>query len=413
MSPETGLSPGVTILGEAERIKREAAMLQQTVEEATGAVRASVQNRVRRNLGYERAEAINASDLTNTNIADETPVVAPDTLTMVLPISSESAATTRTSRESVADILGGRSDRLIAIVGPCSVHDPEAALEYAEHVAEWRDKYGKSLEIIMRTYVEKPRTIRGWKGLVSDPKLNGSDDLNLGLIAIRMLTCQITNKGVPIAMERLNPLTPQYLNGLVAYDAIGARNVTDQTAREYASGSSAPVGFKNSPEGSILAAAQAVASANGPHALLGIGMNGMPQREATRGNPLAHIILRGSDKGSNYEKQHIRKAKEILAAKDLLEAIVVDASHGNSGKQADRQIEVVRNVCMQITLGEAAIKGVMIESNLVAGRQDLVAGRKLEYGKSVTDECVGLEAAEAMMELLATAGAARRRQSRL
>jgi 3-deoxy-7-phosphoheptulonate synthase len=259
----------------------------------------------------------------------------------------------------------------------------------------------------MRAYMEKPRTELGWKGFIYDPLLDESDDINLGVAATRMLTCQITELGVPIAMERLNALTPQYVNALVAYDTIGARNTTDQKSREYASATSSPVGFKNTPEGSIEAAAQAVVSANGGHAFLGMGMDGTPNQINSTGNSTAHIILRGAADGPNYSAEHIAKTKQILAAKGLKQSIVVDASHGNSRKQASQQKVVIADICRQVSGGEPAICGVMIESNLVAGQQKLGDPAALIYGQSITDECVGLAETTEMLAMLAKASQAR------
>ena len=407
MTPETALTADTSILDEAERIKHEILSLQEVATDATIGANDSVHRMVRPKLGYPKADEVYVGDLVDTNIGQPEPVITPNSLVTVLPISAESARTTRESRKAIESILRGEDDRMIAIVGPCSIHDPEEALEYAEQVKGWREQFSQALEIVMRVYVEKPRTTLGWKGLVYDPKLNDSGDINVGLIASRMLACQITSKGVPTAMERLNPLVPQYLNGLVAYDAIGARNATDQTAREYASGSSSPVGFKNTPEGNISVAVDGVAAANAPHVLPGVGMNGLPQAIPTKGNPLAHVVLRGSHQDGknvpNYYPETIAKAKKMLQSRGLLQAVVVDASHGNSDKQASRQVDVVHGVSDQIAAGETIIKGVMIESNLVAGAQKLKQGRKnkLEYGKSITDECSGLEETKKMLGMLA------------
>jgi len=320
-----------------------------------------------------------------------------------LPLSVESARTTQQARQAIGDILTGRDKRLLVITGPCSIHDGDAALEYAHMVAEWRQRYGDKLEIVMRAYPEKPRTELGWKGLVYDPRLDDSYDINLGLTLTRLIACRITELGVPIAMERLNALTPQYVNGLVAYDAIGARNTTDQKAREYASGTSSPVGFKNTPDGGAEDAVSAVVAANSPHTFLGISMSGMSATIVTKGNELAHIILRGGKTGPNYTAKHIAHAVELLGSRQLLKAIVVDASHGNSGKIAANQRKVIHDIAKQVADGERAIKGVMLESNLVAGAQKLTPGCDLVYGQSITDECVDLVETEAMLKNLSQA----------
>ncbi len=262
----------------------------------------------------------------------------------------------------------------------------------------------------MRAYMEKPRSELGWKGFIYDPLLDESDDINLGVVATRMLSCMITDSGVPIAMERLNALTPQYVNALVAYDVIGARTTTDQKSREYASATSSPVGFKNTPEGSVTAAVQAIVSAAGSHSFLGMDLNGLPIQVKSKGNPTGHVILRGDADGPNYSPEHIAATKEKLAKKDLVESIVVDASHGNSGKKAVNQIKVIEGVCDQVANGEEAIIGVMVESNLVAGNQKLGDPKDLKYGCSITDECVDVDETADMLAKLAAAVEKRRQK---
>jgi 3-deoxy-7-phosphoheptulonate synthase len=308
-------------------------------------------------------------------------------------------------------ILAGADDRLVVIAGPCSIHDPAAALEYAAFVARMRERHGDDLEILMRTYTEKPRTEVDWKGFVYDPFLDGSSRISVGLVATRMLMCRITAIGVPVAAEPLNALTPQYVNGLVTYNAVGARNVTDQTARERVSGFSSVIGFKNSPEGSIEAAVQAVMAARAPHEFLGVDHHGVSAQLSTTGNDTGHVILRGGRHGPNYSAAHIADTRRKLSARGLPEVVVVDASHGNSQKNHLRQIDVVRDLAAQVAAGERAIRGVMVESNLVAGRQDLDRRHpeSLEYGKSVTDACVDLPTTERMLAELAEAARARRR----
>ncbi len=413
MSPEKGIMHHDTMIDEARVISNKLADVQRKVEQTTGNTENALLKNIRIDLGYDPVLTPDTSSLVDTRIEDKTVVLTPNAIADVLPVSDESAKTTQQSREAIKDILVGDDGRLIVITGPCSWHDPEAAIEYAKKVKQWRETYGEDLEILNRGYTEKPRTEKDWKGLIYDPKLDGTDDINLGVVLTRMLSCQITDMGVPIATERLNALTPQYVNGLVAYDAIGARNTTDQKAREYASGTSSPVGIKNTTDGSTKHAIDAIKSANAPHTFLGMSTSGSPMQVRTSGNELAHIILRGGDDGPNYSSEHVQKTKQDLADRDVLEAIVIDASHGNSQKDADRQIEVVKDVAEQISLGETAIKGVMIESNLVAGKQKLVitgdpivdaeSREKLEYGKSITDACVDLNQTEEMLEMLAEA----------
>jgi len=264
----------------------------------------------------------------------------------------------------------------------------------------------------MRTYTEKPRTEVDWKGFAYDPYLDGSNRISVGLIATRMLMCRITSMGVPVAAEPLNALTPQYVDGLVTYNGVGARNVTDQTARERVSGFSSVIGFKNSPEGSIEAAVQAVVAARAPHEFLGVDRHGMTAQLSTTGNETAHVILRGDKHGPNYSAAHIADTRAKLRERGLPEVVVVDASHGNSQKNHLRQIDVVRDLAGQIAAGEPAIRGVMLESNLVAGRQDLDQQRPnaLAHGLSVTDACVDLDTTATMLDELASAVRARRRR---
>ncbi len=410
MPQPTNLSDS-DILAEAGKIKDALLKVQAGVEAAASAAESELLEACRKRLDGNGTvkEAAGIKNLVDTRIATVTPVITPKMLTAVVPVSAASAATTSRGRQAITDILNHKSSKLLAIVGPCSVHDPKSALEYAGQVAKWRERYGGNLEIIMRAYMEKPRTELGWKGFIYDPLLDGSDDINLGVTATRLLACRITELGVPVAMERLNALTPQYVNALVAYDTIGARNTTDQKAREYASGTSSPVGFKNTPEGSIEAAAQAVVSARGGHAFLGMGMNGAPTQVNSTGNDTAHVILRGDASGPNYSAEHIAKTKQILARKSLLPSIIIDASHGNSLRQAARQKLVAEDVARQVAGGEAAVCGVMIESNLVAGRQELGDPADLVYGQSITDECAGLAETEAMLALLAEAAASRQK----
>jgi 3-deoxy-7-phosphoheptulonate synthase len=366
---------------------------------------------VRQLLGYGEAEAPEpAGGLSNTRIANLSVVVTPEAVATILPLSKESAHTTASGRRAVADILAGTDDRLVVIAGPCSIHDPAAALEYAAFLRQMRDRHADDLEIVMRTYTEKPRTEVDWKGFAYDPYLDGSNRISVGLVATRMLMGRITALGVPVAAEPLNALTPQYVDGLVTYNGVGARNVTDQTARERVSGFSSVVGFKNSPEGSIDAAIQAVVAARAPHEFLGIDRHGMTAQLSTTGNETGHVILRGDRLGPNYSAEHIAITTAKLRQRGLPEVVVVDASHGNSQKNHLRQIDVVHDLAGQIAGGQRAIRGVMIESNLVAGRQDLDQQHPdgLEYGRSITDACVDPETTAAMLDELAAAVRGRR-----
>src|SRR4051794_16814804 len=361
-------------------------------------------------LGVEQEQSADLAGLVNTRITGLSVVVTPAAVATVVPLSPESVATTRAGRKAVTAIVEGTDDRLVVIAGPCSIHDPAAALEYAAFLARMRERHGEDLEILMRTYTEKPRTEVDWKGFAYDPFLDGSSRISVGLVATRMLMCRITELGVPVAAEPLNALTPQYVNGLVTYNGVGARNVTDQTARERVSGFSSVIGFKNSPEGSIEAAIQAALTARAPHEFLGVDHHGVSAQLSTTGNSSGHVILRGAKDGPNYSAAHIADTKQQLSARGLAEVVVVDASHGNSQKNHLRQIDVVRDLAGQVAAGERAIRGVMVESNLVAGRQDLDQRHPetLEYGKSVTDACVDLGTTEVMLAELAEAVRARR-----
>jgi 3-deoxy-7-phosphoheptulonate synthase len=410
MAPHEDTSTG-SLLDVARRIADALLDVQRRVNTQIDATQSELLPEVRRQLGHDDAEAVDLAGLTNLRIDGLSVVVTPEAVATVLPLSAASAATTRAGRRAMADIVGGRDGRLAVIAGPCSIHDPAATLEYARFVSRMRAMHGDDLEIVMRTYTEKPRTEVDWKGFAYDPYLDGSSQISVGLIATRMLMCAITEMGVPVAAEPLNALTPQYVDGLVTYNGVGARNVTDQTARERVSGFSSVVGFKNSPEGSIDTAVQAVISARAGHEFLGIDRHGMSAQLSTTGNETGHVILRGTKDGPNYSAAHIADVRAKLRERGLPEVVVVDASHGNSQKNHLRQRDVVQDLAGQIAGGESAIRGVMLESNLVAGRQDLDQTNPggLVYGKSVTDACVDLEMTEALLAELADAARGRGR----
>ena len=405
--------PADRLLDESRRIADALLALQGRVNAQIDATQSELLPEVRRRLGYDEGEPVEPAGLVNARIAGLSVVVTPEAVATVLPLPARSAETTRAGRRAMTDIVTGADGRLAVVAGPCSIHDPAATLEYAGFLRRMRDRHGADLEIVMRTYTEKPRTEVDWKGFAYDPYLDGSNNISVGLVATRMLMCRITAMGVPVAAEPLNALTPQYVDGLVTYNGVGARNVTDQTARERVSGFSSVVGFKNSPEGSIEAAVQAVVAARAGHEFLGVDRHGMTAQLSTRGNETAHVILRGDKSGPNYSAAHIADTRARLAARGLPEVVVVDASHGNSGKNHLRQPDVVRDLAGQIAGGEPAIRGVMLESNLVAGRQDLDQRRPgdLEYGKSVTDACVDLDTTEAMLDELAHASRERRERT--
>ena len=402
--------PADQLLADATRLADALLEVQTRVNGQLDAALADLLPEVAQRLGVAPAADVDLGDLVNARITGSSVVVTPASVAAVVPIEAASADTTRAARRAVTDIVTGADHRLAVIAGPCSIHDPAAALEYAAFLARMRERHGADLEIVMRAYTEKPRTEVDWKGFAYDPFLDGSSRISVGLVATRMLMCAITALGVPVAAEPLNALTPQYVNGLVTYNGVGARNVTDQTARERVSGFSSVVGFKNSPEGSVDAAVSAVLTARAPHQFLGVDAHGISAQLSTTGNDTAHVILRGDKDGPNYSAAHIAGTKRRLAARGLPEVVVVDASHGNSQKNHLRQIDVVRDLAGQVAAGEQAIRGVMVESNLVAGRQDLDRRHPeaLEYGRSVTDACVDLATTELLLAELA--GAARTRR---
>ena len=326
------------------------------------------------------------------------------------PQTSRAAATVAAARLAVHRILQRDDDRLVVIVGPCSVHDPVAALDYAQGLKGVRDRLADRLEIIMRVYFEKPRTTVGWKGLINDPGLDGSFDIDRGLRIARRLLRDIADLGVPAGCEFLDTTTPQYIADLVAWAAIGARTSESQVHREMASGLSCPVGFKNSTDGNVTVAAEAALSASRPHHFMAVTKGGRSAVAATTGNPDCHIILRGG-KTPNYDAGSVEAACAIAGRVGVNPAIMIDASHANSGKQPEKQPGVIEDVAGQIEAGEPRIIGAMVESNLLGGRQDLIAGTPLVYGRSITDACLDWEKTVAVLERLAGAVEVRRRRT--
>jgi 3-deoxy-7-phosphoheptulonate synthase len=323
------------------------------------------------------------------------------------PSSVTMAETVEAARNAAHDILHGQDDRLLAVIGPCSIHDPKAAMDYARRLAAERRRHAGELEVVMRVYFEKPRTTVGWKGLINDPGLDGSFRINDGLRLAREVLLHITALGLPAACEFLDVTTPQYLSDLVAWGAIGARTTESQIHREMASGLSCPVGFKNGAGGDVKIAVDAVLAASQPHHFLAVNKDGRAAIAATTGNSDAHIVLRGG-RTPNYDAASIAAAAAELSKAGLPERLMVDASHANSGKRHENQPVVIADLCRQLAAGEARIMGVMIESHLVAGRQDLVAGRPLTYGQSITDACVDWDTSVRMLDDLAGAVKARR-----
>ena len=343
-------------------------------------------------------------DLRITSIDD---VVTPAKLLEELPLSDETSGHVFRTREAIHRILTGEDDRLLVITGPCSIHDPEAAREYASRLHEPRRSLADRLLVVMRVYFEKPRTTVGWKGLINDPDLDGRFNINKGLRVARRLLLDLNDAGIPAGVEFLDLITPQYVADLISWGAIGARTTESQVHREMASGLSCPVGFKNGTGGSIKLAVDAVGAAKHPHAFLSLTKDARSGIFKTAGNQDAHIILRGG-KTPNYESEHIRAAASMLESAGHPPRIMVDFSHANSAKQPERQRDVCRDVARQVASGEDAVMGVMIESHLKAGRQDVVEGQPLAYGQSITDGCIGWDDTVEMLEELAEAVAARR-----
>jgi len=311
------------------------------------------------------------------------------------------------TRKSVKDILRGKSDKLLVVIGPCSIHDPNAAAEYASKLAVVRKKFANDLEIVMRVYFEKPRTTVGWKGLINDPYLDGTFCINEGLRLARDLLLKINNAGVPAGSEFLDTISPQYIGDLITWGAIGARTTESQVHRELASGLSAPIGFKNGTDGNLKIAIDALMASAQPHHFLSVHKNGQVAIVETGGNEDCHVILRGG-KVPNYDADSVNAACSALKTAHLMERLMIDLSHSNSSKQYKKQIEVASNVGVQIAKGDRRIIGVMVESHLIEGKQDLIEGKPLVYGQSITDACIGWEDSEKVLSLLAESVRARR-----
>lgn len=324
-----------------------------------------------------------------------------------LPCPADVARLVVDTHHALHRILRGEDDRLVVIVGPCSIHDPVAAQDYAERLTRLRERLSGELEIVMRVYFEKPRTTVGWKGLINDPRMDGSFDINEGLRAARQLLLQINELGLPAGTEFLDLMTPHYLSDLVSWGAIGARTTESQVHREMASGLACPIGFKNGTDGNVKVAIDAIGAASQPHHFLSSSREGSTTILSTTGNEDCHVILRGG-KTPNFDAASVDAACSALIKAGLSARVMIDASHANSNKAHENQIPVCANVGQQVADGEARIFGVMIESNLVAGRQDAKAGCSLVYGQSVTDACLGWDDTERVLEGLAQAVIVRR-----
>jgi 3-deoxy-7-phosphoheptulonate synthase len=336
------------------------------------------------------------------------PLVSPATLLDELPLSELGSRTVASARQELVRILDREDDRLIVVVGPCSVHDVAAATEYAGRLATVAKDLAADLRIVMRVYFEKPRTTVGWKGLINDPGLDGSFRINDGLRLARRLLLDLAEMGLPAGCEFLDPVSPQYTSDLVSWGAIGARTTESQVHRELASGLSMPVGFKNGTGGTVQIAIDAVRATGHPHSFIGVTEQGLAAFVSTRGNPYGHVILRGGARGPNYDRASVRAALDALREAGLPERLVIDASHGNSERDHLRQPVVVREIAEQIAAGERGIAGVMVESFLVAGRQELTDPSRLVYGQSITDACIGWDDTVAVLGDLATAARERR-----
>jgi 3-deoxy-7-phosphoheptulonate synthase len=340
------------------------------------------------------------------------PLPPPEHLIRFFPIQGTAVESLiAETRRRVRDIVHGRSDRLLVVMGPCSIHDPVAALEYARRLAEERRRHADDLEVLMRVYFEKPRTTVGWKGLINDPYMNGSFRINEGLRIARDLLVRINQAGAPAGCEFLDVISPQYIGDLVAWGAIGARTTESQVHRELASGLSAPVGFKNGTDGNVKIAVDALLAARQKHHFLSVHKSGQVAIVETRGNEDCHIILRGG-KAPNYDAASVQQACAELGRAKVPGCLMIDCSHANAAKDYRRQVDVAADIGRQLAGGERCIMGVMVESNLVEGRQDLRPGEPLAYGKSVTDACLGWDDSARMLQALAEAVRQRRKRPR-
>ena len=325
----------------------------------------------------------------NLNIVDVSPLTSPKKLKEKLPVSENAAYTVIQARNTIKRVLAGEERRLLMIVGPCSIHDPEAARDYALRLKKLAVEVSETILIVMRVYFEKPRTTVGWKGLINDPDLDGSHKINKGIELARKILLETNNLGLPCATETLDPITPQYLADLISWSAIGARTTESQTHREMASGLSMPVGFKNGTDGGLNVALNAMNSALQQHHFLGINPEGISSVIQTSGNPHVHLVLRGGNNGPNYDAVSVHIAADALATGGLPKSIMIDCNHANSGKDPSRQELVLRNTIMQIKDGDQSIIGTMIESNINGGNQ--LIKPKMKYGVSVTDACLDWE----------------------
>jgi 3-deoxy-7-phosphoheptulonate synthase len=337
-----------------------------------------------------------------------TEVRPPQVLHELFPLSETASKTVYETRQQIHSILTGEDDRLLVIIGPCSIHDTKAAREYAERLKTQIAHYEKDLLIVMRVYFEKPRTTVGWKGLINDPHLNESFEINKGLEEARSLLVDINDMGVPCATEFLDLISPQYVADLVSWGAIGARTTESQGHRELASGLSCPIGFKNGTDGGFKIAVDAIRAANNPHIFLSLTKMGHSAIFSTTGNPDCHVILRGGNDGPNYDEDSVNQAVSELEKAGVQKKLMIDCSHANSSKQHERQLIVAQSIREQLSKGADHIMGAMVESHLIEGRQDVISGQPLTYGQSITDACISWESSLTLLEDLATGVRARR-----
>lgn len=358
---------------------------------------------VNQNSLSSRSISMSQNKLINTRVLDVISISSPNEVVAEIPQSEESKETVLAARGEIVDIIHRKSRKLMVVIGPCSIHDPKAAIEYAEWLKTQRQKFGQELEIIMRAYLEKPRTTIGWKGIINDPHLDGSAHMDEGVRIARKLLRDITSLGVPVATELLDIRTPQYVADLISWGAIGARTIESQLHRELVSGVSFPVGLKNGTAGGIQIAIDAINTAENKHNFIGIDMDGHTAIIKTSGNKDTFLILRGSRQGPNYSAESVQNTLKLISEAGKNPSLMIDCSHANSGKDYRKQPLVAEDVASQISAGNRNIIGVMIESNLSEGSQPIGDGRGLEYGKSITDACVGLGTSEKMLKELAGA----------
>ena len=348
------------------------------------------------------------SRVSDTRVVAYEPLLTPTALLDELPLGDVVAPTVERSRAEVRAVLDGTDDRLLVVAGPCSVHDPAAALDYAGRLARLRDEHAADLLVVMRVYFEKPRTVTGWKGLINDPGMDGSHDVHRGLRLARRLLLDVLRLGLPAACEWLDPITPQYLADAVTWGAIGARSTECQVHRQLTSGLSMPVGFKNGMDGDVQVAVDACRAAAAGHTFFGVTSAGAAAVVTTAGNPDTHVVLRGGRSGPNYQPEYVTKALDLIGAAGLPRRLMVDASHGNSGKDYRRQAMVASAIADQVADGQHGLAGVMLESFLRDGRQEPGDPAYLVYGRSVTDSCMDISATAEVLDVLA--GAVRQRR---